>query len=280
VRIYVLGSGSSGNCAIVEAEGERLLIDAGMGPVRATERMRALGADLIGPRSPLGLFVTHDHGDHSSHARPLARCLRAPVFAHDRAVLQGARRKVDVRSYVPGQPVALGPFVVEALPVPHDAPQVALRVSAGGYRFAIATDLGHAPPGFAAWLGACDLVLLEANYCAALLDAGPYPLHLKRRVAGPLGHLGNEQAARIAATLEGTRVSRLVLGHLSRTNNSPERALGAVAPALRRLFVEALPHGEPRRFDVDVPPPGAPAPRPEQLALGFGGGLAPAPPSG
>ena len=280
MRIYVLGSGSSGNCAVVEAEGARLVIDAGMGPVRATERMRALGADLIGPRPPLGVFVTHDHGDHCSHARPLARCLRAPIFAHDRAVLQHARRKLDVRSYIPGHPVALGPFLVEALPVPHDAPQVAIRVSAGGYRFAIATDLGHAPLGFAAWLGACDLVLLEANYCPGLLDAGPYPLHLKRRVAGPLGHLGNEQAARVAAALEDTRVSRLVLCHLSRTNNSPERALAVVASALPRLHTEALPHGEARRFDVDVAPAGAPPRRPEQLALGFAGALAPAWPSG
>jgi phosphoribosyl 1,2-cyclic phosphodiesterase len=280
VRIYVLGSGSSGNCAIVEAEGERIVIDAGMGPVRATERMRELGADLITPRAPLGLFVTHDHGDHASHALPLARSLRAPLFAHDGAVMQRARRKLDVRPFTPGQPVALGPFVVEALAVPHDAPQVAFRVAAGGYRVAMATDLGHAPPGFAAWIGVCDLVFLEANYCPRLLEDGPYPLHLKRRVAGPLGHLGNDQTARVAASLEDTRVSRLVLAHISRTNNSPERALGAVGSAVRRLFVEALPHGESRRFDANAPPAGAPARRPEQLTLGFAGGLAPASPSG
>jgi len=267
VRIYVLGSGSTGNCAVVEANGERLVVDAGMGPVRATEQMRALGADFIATRPPVGIFVTHDHGDHASHASPLARCLRSPLYTHDPSALRRARRKLDVRLYAPADPVALGPFVVEALPVPHDAPQVALRISAGGYRVAIATDLGHAPSGFGAWLGACDLVLLEANYCPLLLEAGPYPPQLKRRVAGPLGHLGNEQTARIAASLEGTRVRRLVLVHLSRTNNSPERALAAVAPSARRLIVEALPHGEARRFDVDMPPPGAPARKPEQLTL-------------
>jgi phosphoribosyl 1,2-cyclic phosphodiesterase len=275
VRIYVLGSGSTGNCAVVEANGERVLVDAGMGPVRATEQMRALGADFIAARPPLGIFVTHDHGDHASHASPLARCLRSPLYTHDPAALQRARRKLDVRSYAPGDLVALGPFLVEALPVPHDAPQVALRISAGGYRVAIATDLGHAPPGFGAWLGACDLVLLEANYCPLLLETGPYPPHLKRRVAGPIGHLGNEQTARIAASLEGSRVRRLVLVHLSRTNNSPERALAAVAASVRRLSVEALPHGEARRFDVDMPPPGAPARTPEQLTLKLAPSLQP-----
>ncbi len=278
MRVYVLGSGSSGNCAVVEAGGERIVIDAGMGPVRATERMRSLGADFIGPRPPLGIFVTHEHGDHASHARPIARALKAPLYAQDGDVLQRARRKVDVRSYKPGDAIALGPFVVEALRVPHDAPQVAFRVSAGDRRVAIATDLGHAPPGFSAWLGACDLVLLEANYCPRLLEDGPYPLHLKRRVAGPLGHLGNDQAARVAASLEDTRVSRLVLVHLSRTNNSPERAVAAVASALRRLAVEALPHGEPRTFDV-APAPGVRR-KAEQLTFGFGRDLAPVSSSG
>jgi phosphoribosyl 1,2-cyclic phosphodiesterase len=266
VRIWVLGSGSSGNCLVVEADGERLILDAGMGPTRATERMRALGADLITSRAPLGVFVTHEHGDHAAHALPIARALRAPLFAHDGIAIDRARRRVDVRSYVPGRPVPLGPFVVEALAIPHDAPQVALRVSAGRRRFAIATDLGHATRELRGFLAGCDLVMLESNYCPRLLETGPYPLRLKRRVGGPLGHLANEDAAHLAASLEDTRVARLVLVHLSRTNNAPERALSTVASRLRRLPVEALAHGDTRRFDVT---PGASSAAAEQLAFGF-----------
>jgi phosphoribosyl 1,2-cyclic phosphodiesterase len=250
VRIFVLGSGSSGNCLVVEAEGERLLVDAGMGPTRAVGRMRSLGADLVTSRAPLGIFVTHDHGDHAAHALPLARALRAPLYAHDGVQIDRARRRQEVLSYAPGRPVRLGPFCVEALAIPHDAPHVALRVSAGGRRFAIATDLGHATRELRALLAGCDLVMLEANYCPQLLESGPYPPRLKQRVGGPLGHLANEQAAALAVALEDTRVSRLVLAHLSRTNNSPERALAAVASRLRRLPVEAVVHGEPRRLDV------------------------------
>jgi phosphoribosyl 1,2-cyclic phosphodiesterase len=153
--------------------------------------------------------------------------------------------------------------VIEALAIPHDAPHVALRVSAGGRRFAIATDLGSATRELRAMLTGCDLVMLEANYCPRLLEAGPYPPRLKRRVGGPLGHLANEQAAQLAASLEDTRVARLVLVHISRTNNTPERAHGAVASRLKRLPVESLPHGEARRFDVTT------GGRAEQLAFGF-----------
>jgi phosphoribosyl 1,2-cyclic phosphodiesterase len=250
VRVFVLGSGSSGNCLVVEADGERVLVDAGLGPTRAVERMRALGADLVTARAPLGLFVTHEHGDHAAHALPLARALRAPLFAHDRASLDRARRRLDVRSYAPGRPVVAGPFIVEALSIPHDAPQVAVRVSAGGLRFVIVTDVGHVTRELRAFVAQCDLVLLEANYCPRLLETGAYPPHLKRRVAGPLGHLANEQAAELAKSLDDTRVSRLVLVHLSRANNAPDRALDVVASRVKRLPVEVLPHAEPRRFDV------------------------------
>ena len=250
VRVFVLGSGSSGNCLVVEAAGERILVDAGIGPVRGTERMRALGADLVTSRAPLGVFVTHDHGDHAAQAMPLARALRMPIFAHPGISADRARRRLEVRDYVPGRPVAIGPFLVETVVIPHDAHHVAVRVSAGGHRVAIATDLGQAPRELRAMLAASDLVLLEANYCPRLLETGPYPMKLKRRVAGPLGHLSNDQTAEVAASLEDTRVARLVLVHLSRTNNSPERAHEVVSSRVRRLPVETLPHGVPRAYDV------------------------------
>ena len=195
VRVFVLGSGSSGNCLVVEAEGERLVVDAGMNPTRAVERMRALAADLVTARAPLGIFVTHDHGDHAAHALPLARALRAPLYAHDAAPLERARRRLDVRRYEPGRQVSLGPFAVDAVALPHDAPHVALRVGAAGRSVAVVTDAGCATRELRSMLAGCDLVLLEANYCPRLLESGPYPTSLKRRIGGPRGHLANEQAA-------------------------------------------------------------------------------------
>jgi len=250
VRVFVLGSGSTGNCLIVEAEGQRLLLDAGIGLGRAVTRMRTLGADLVTSTPPLGVIVTHDHGDHAGHALPVARALKAPLWAHPHISLERARRKLDVRSYLPGKPFTLGPFLVEALGVPHDAPQVALRVTAGRSSIALATDLGHAPRDVRSFLAGSDLVFLESNYCPAMLDVGPYPPRLRSRVAGPIGHLANAQAAEVVASLAGTRAGKVILVHLSRANNAPARALEVVAERARGTEVDVLPHGEPRRFDV------------------------------
>jgi phosphoribosyl 1,2-cyclic phosphodiesterase len=250
VRVFVLGTGSSGNGLVVEAAGERVLVDAGIGPTRATERMRELGAQFVVSKPPLGIFVTHDHGDHSAHAGPLARALRAPLYAHDDALFRRVGRRVDCRIFTPGRPVVVGPFIVDALTVPHDTPQVALRVSAGAVRVAIAMDLGRPTFELRPFLADCELVLLEANYCPEMLRQGPYPERLKSRVQGPFGHLANEQAGALAASLQDTRVSRLVLVHLSRTNNTPERALEVVAARAPRLHVEVLSHGAPAQFNV------------------------------
>jgi phosphoribosyl 1,2-cyclic phosphodiesterase len=263
VQVFVLGTGSSGNGFVIEAEGERVLVDAGIGPTRASERMRGLKAELVVSKPPLGLFVTHDHGDHSSQAGPLARALRVPLYTHDEELLRRTGRRVEGRTFTPSRPTLLGPFVVETLGLPHDAPQVAVRISAGPVRVAIATDLGRAPSGLSAFLADCDLVLLEANYCPELLRMGPYPERLRNRVEGPLGHLANQQAADLAWRLQETRVARLVLVHLSRINNTPERALEVVARRAPRLPIEVLEHGCPARFTVT-----SSGPRQLELALG------------
>jgi phosphoribosyl 1,2-cyclic phosphodiesterase len=267
MRVYVLGSGSNGNATVVEADdGSRVVLDAGLNGEQAARQMRLLGADLF-PRGALGVVITHHHGDHICKAHPLSKALRAPLFMHAGIEASRLRRKLEVRSYKPQVPFSLGPFVIDALSIPHDAPQVALRVSAHGKTFGLATDLGHVTEELVAFLSDCDVVLVEANYCPRLLEVGPYPPNLRRRVGGPLGHLANEQTAALAARLAGSRVVTLLLGHLSLANNTPERALEVVRARARSLPVEVVPNGAPRVVDFAVALLGA-GPR-AQLALPF-----------
>jgi phosphoribosyl 1,2-cyclic phosphodiesterase len=259
MRVWLLSSGSTGNAAIIEApapppgsggvSGARLLIDAGLGPRACAERMRRLGTDLL-PAGVVGIVVTHHHGDHIAHLEPLARALRAPVYLHDGIAASRVRARYDVRSYARRGVFSIGPFKLRAEPVPHDAPQVALSIAAGGLRFGIVTDLGHVPAWLVDLLGECDEALLEANHCTELLKDGPYTPRLKMRVGGDLGHLSNDQTAALVQELVKTRVSRLWLGHLSLVNNTPARALARIRPRARGLEIEVLEHGVPRLLVV------------------------------
>jgi phosphoribosyl 1,2-cyclic phosphodiesterase len=69
-----------------------------------------------------------------------------------------------------------------------------------------------------------------------MLRRGPYPWSVKQRIAGPLGHLSNEQGAALLGSLAARgRLRHVVLAHLSENNNLPELALGAARRQLHGM---------------------------------------------
>jgi metal-dependent hydrolase (beta-lactamase superfamily II) len=70
VRFRVLGSGSSGNTTLIEAEGTRILIDAGLGPRELAERLQSAGVD---PTSIAAVFLSHEHQDHAKGAASFSK---------------------------------------------------------------------------------------------------------------------------------------------------------------------------------------------------------------
>ena len=78
----------------------------------------------------------------------------------------------------------------------------------------------------------CDAVVLESNHDEEMLKTGPYPYDLKRRIASRRGHLSNTDCAAFSIRLAANGMKRLLLAHLSETNNLPELALGEVRAAL------------------------------------------------
>lgn len=249
MRVHVLSSGSSGNALLVETASTRVLVDAGLGPRALAARCAELGVALH-PRSVDAIVVTHSHGDHTGRLAPAARALAAPVYAHADVDVGRLPAGASLVRYTRGAELRLGDVTVLTLAVPHDAPQVALRFESRERSFGLVTDLGAAPAGLAELLASCDAALVEANYCPRMLETGPYPERLRARIAGPLGHLSNEQSAALLAATRGGRLRRAYLGHISLRNNSCARALSVVAPAAPFLTVAAVPHGAAMSLDL------------------------------
>ena len=105
-------------------------------------------------------------------------------------------------------------------------------VSAAGAKVAVATDIGVVRESWLRELEGADVLLLEANHDVDTLKAGRYPYELKRRILSRNGHLSNDDCARLACDLAGSGTARLVLGHLSRENNTPSLARAAVRAVL------------------------------------------------
>ena len=150
----------------------------------------------------------------------------------------------------PGEARSFRRLSVRSVAVPHDAARpVAFVVAGGGAAIGHATDLGHLSRGLVQAFRDCDAVLVESNYDPAMLRDGPYPWSLKERILGPFGHLSNGDVGRLLEKGLGESCRRVVLAHLSRTNNHPELALQAAEEALARS----------RRGEVEValaPPEG------------------------
>lgn len=248
MRVTILASGSGGNATLVQAGGTRLLVDAGIGPKVLEERMRRV---FSRPLDIDAIVLTHPHGDHVGKARSCARWFDAPVFLTEATRRRLTLAGVSTRVFGKSAPFDIGEIRVEPMPIPHDAPQVALVFAHRYARSAIVTDLGHVPRGLAKHLEGCQLVLLESNHEPSMLERGPYPDFLKRRIASNVGHLSNQQAAELLARLApGTR--EVVLMHLSERCNSPMLALACARRALsgRRTKVRVAHQDEPLDLNV------------------------------
>ncbi len=73
-----------------------------------------------------------------------------------------------------------------------------------------------------------DIMVVEANHDVRMLEAGPYPYYLKRRILGNYGHLSNELSGQLIYRLLNDHVKGILLGHLSKENNFEELAYETV----------------------------------------------------
>ena len=234
-RFCPLFSGSSGNCLYIGTPDSGILIDGG---VSARRIEKALQERNVDPRRIQGIFVTHEHTDHTAGLRVFQKRFGTPVYAsmgtRDGLYESGALCAESV--CIPmDDTVALDDFEITPFATPHDCRQsTGFRVTVrDGRMVGIATDLGEMTDTVRQHLTGCDLIHIESNHDVRMLENGPYPYILKRRILSSTGHLSNEACARELPRLIQTGTTRVFLGHLSRENNSPWLAQAASQSALQ-----------------------------------------------
>ena len=238
MRITILGSGSEGNALLLESRTSTVLVDAGLSHRKLVQRFVAIGREL--PTNVAALIVTHCHSDHAAHASTYATRLGCPVRASEATMPSiPLRPAARAETFTVGRPFALGDITIHSLSIPHDVPQVALRFETISTSVGLVTDLGHIPKGLEHFLSGCETLLLESNHDPDMLAEGPYPSMLKRRVSGSHGHLSNGQAGDLLAGLQHVP-KRVVLMHLSETNNSPRLARSSAEAAIGHQGTELL----------------------------------------
>ena len=227
-KFFTIASGSSGNSSFVGASGKGILVDFGISCRGVTTALKERGID---PDSLSGILITHEHIDHvrglavflSHHnvplyaSAPVLRFLTANGLVPFNAVLN----EIDEHGEL------IGGMMVKPFRTSHDSVgSLGFSITTPDeHRISVCTDTGYLTDGVLEHLPGSEIVLIEANYDNGMLDFGPYPYHLKRRIKGPQGHLSNTDCAVFLPELIRSGTKHIVLGHLSKENNTPDVAL-------------------------------------------------------
>lgn len=245
VRLFSLGSGSSGNGFILDTGQIAFLIDCGTAVRPAQTAIRELGiADRIA-----GIIVSHEHSDHVRGIPSITRRNGYPLIT-TRGTFSALRSSLPCVECVSGTVHIDSGVEVTFVGVSHDADEpCGFVIDADATRIAVFTDLGFVDDAVLDSLRSADIIVLESNYDNEMLRRGGYPAHLKRRIQGPAGHLSNDDcAAALVASVSG-RTRAIWLAHLSHNNNSPDIARQATEAALA-IHGMAIPVRPLPRFDL------------------------------
>lgn len=236
MKLFSLRSGSRGNAALVYADNTKILVDCGISGKAAEAALSEVG---VRPDELSGIVVTHEHTDHISGIGVMMRRYNLPVWANREtwAAMSTQIGKTDenfVRVFDNNESFEVGSIGVLPFSIPHDAAcPVGYSFVKGGEKVSVATDIGELKKELFTALRGSNSVLLEANHDINMLEIGRYPLSLKRRISGKLGHLSNDDAGKAAEFLVKLGTEKILLGHLSEENNYPELAMQTVMCVLK-----------------------------------------------
>jgi len=186
MKLHVLGSGSKGNCAIIESPTTSLMIDCGLTRKAQKTRMSDLAVDEGKIRA---LLVTHEHNDH---VKGLGVCLRGmhcegemPIFCTE-GTRENTRYLATYENFSKikaGDSLTIGDIRVDVFNTSHDvAEPVGFRFTYVGDQpdgsskiIGYMTDSGICTPMALEMLSGCNLLALETNHDLKMLKNGPIP---------------------------------------------------------------------------------------------------------
>lgn len=244
--LHVLASGSKGNAAVLRWGESAVLIDCGITKKAFFERCAEARFD---PRQIKAVAITHEHTDHTNGLgvvmRGLAKEGVRPKLFTTTAIHRASAKIREVDNLVEVSHVnAQDDFDMAGIrtftfPTHHDSVEsMGFRFEAGneGDRDVVGyvTDTGIVDDTIRAFLENARILALESNHDPRMLENGPYPPSLKRRVGGVQGHLSNLQSAEFVEELLSDRLECILGMHLSEHNNTPAMAQAAIEGVLAR----------------------------------------------
>ena len=240
MRVLPIASSSKANAYLVEHEDAIILIDCGLSCKELKARLKAQTGEAGVCDKISAILITHSHSDHVAGLPVFLKHYDVPIYANfmtAESII--AEYKVPEESFVcfeNGQRFPIGPFEIQPFSIPHDtADPVGYLVSAGEKKYFHATDIGTPLDSIGVKLAEADIATIESNHDPVLLRASGRPPSLIQRIAGPRGHLSNDDAAELVMKFASSRLRQINLAHLSQDCNAPHIAERTMKEALNSI---------------------------------------------
>lgn len=226
MKVCVLSSGSKGNVSYLEINNKKFLLDAGRNLKYITDKLKELEVNI---KDIEYILITHNHTDHISALKNLVKKTNATIIISQKLLYEIA----DLNGY-PNILVCEDELLIENIKIisfksSHDAIDSRnFVIECDGKKIGYVTDTGYINRNNFKFLKDLDIYLFESNHDIELLQHGPYPDWLKRRVLSDNGHLSNKSAAFYLTKLIGNHTKNIILIHLSETNNLEDIAMETI----------------------------------------------------
>ena len=207
-------SGSSGNSTLISDGSSVILADCGMSGKKLEEALSKLDMSASDIDA---ILLTHEHVDHTRGVGVISRKYDIPIYATNGTCTNAQFGKIDEKNInliKAGNDFEIGKIGICPFGISHDAAEpIGFTFFHSGKKMALATDSGEVTDEIEKSILGSDEIILESNHDTDLLMYGTYPLSLKHRILGKLGHLSNNTAAETALKLLKSGTRKIMLGH-------------------------------------------------------------------
>ncbi len=238
MKVYVLGSGSKGNSTLIVDDNKKILIDVGF----SYPKMKLLLSNYnVTPNDIDAILITHDHNDHICGLSQFVRKHNIKVYANELLSKELLKVINENDMVIVDNNFNIDSLSIESFKTSHDAVgSVGYIISDSTKSMVYVTDTGYINSRNLKKLENKDLYIFESNHDIKMLMEGPYPYVLKQRVLSDKGHLSNELSGTYLKNLIGNKTKKIVLAHLSETNNTPDIAYKTVSEIINNKDIELL----------------------------------------
>ena len=243
MEAIILGSGSKGNSTLLITDTKKILIDVGFSYPKTKmilENYNLSFSDID------FILVTHEHKDHIAGLASVVKHSKKNVYIPYQ--MFKAINKVVPDDYlilIDNDKFTIDDLSIRFLHTSHDALYPVGFLIEDTKSLVYMTDTGYISKKNLNYMRNKNLYILESNHDPKMLMDGPYPYILKQRVVSDTGHLSNEMAGKYLNEIIGDKTKKIILAHLSETNNQEELAIKTVIDLINnRVNVEAARQNE------------------------------------